>query len=168
MIFCFGMIKTGTSSLREALRQLGYAIHASPFNPRLRRRFACGDYSLGTEGGTVFSDLLIATHWRQLHHTHAGARVILTVRDAASWLWSVQTWLGNVPEKSTAFSLINEYCGGDLSEDGLLTMYLRHNRFVSEACNPIVMDICGSESNELWSQLIGGLQHRFPHERPAK
>ena len=81
-VFCVGLGKTGTTSLKEALRMLGYRTIRLP---------------LEWQGITDFDAALpgvSAAMYRELDKAFPGSRFILTVRDVDGWLKSIERDMG--------------------------------------------------------------------------
>lgn len=97
-IFGIGFHKTGTSSLAEALRILGYRnIHGNPRGGghggdegrALLEQIEAGDLDLPTlEKYQAFTDNPYFSIWRPLAQRYPRARFILTVRDEDVWIES--------------------------------------------------------------------------------
>jgi hypothetical protein len=92
-IFGIGFHKTGTTSLYEAFKILGYdAAHWT--NARWARTIweemeATGK-SITLEKAYALTDFPIGLLWRELDKAYPGSKFILTVRDVADWLDSVE------------------------------------------------------------------------------
>ena len=81
-VFCVGLGKTGTTSLKEALRMLGYRTIRLP---------------LDWQGSTGFDAALpgvSAAMYRDLDKAFPDSRFILTVRDVDGWLKSIERDMG--------------------------------------------------------------------------
>jgi hypothetical protein len=81
-VFCIGLGKTGTTSLKEALRILGYRLIRLP---------------LDWEGITDFDAALpgvSAAMYPELDAAYPGSKFILTVRDVDGWLRSIERDMG--------------------------------------------------------------------------
>ena len=77
-VFCIGLGKTGTTSLKEALRVLGYRTIRLPLN---------------WQGETDFDAALpgiSAAMYKDLDAAYPGSKYILTVRDTDRWLKSIE------------------------------------------------------------------------------
>jgi len=72
-IFCIGLPKTGTRSICEALRILGYkTIHYPKPLGKILGYDAAGDIS-------------VTVNWEFLDHIYPGSKFILTLRDPKTW-----------------------------------------------------------------------------------
>jgi hypothetical protein len=87
-IFALGLSKTGTSSLHEAFKQLGFE---SKHYPRYPELFA-GKFDWLDKYDAV-SDIPIAPFYPQLDEAYPGSKFILTVRNVDDWLKSIEKWL---------------------------------------------------------------------------
>ncbi|MBK1631361.1 hypothetical protein CKO31_11540 [Thiohalocapsa halophila] len=90
-IFCIGLSKTGTTSLTEALRILGFdAVHWYATKHAFRYTADGGidiDWDF-FERHDAFADTPIARIYPQLDERYPDAKFILTVRDIDAWLES--------------------------------------------------------------------------------
>ena len=94
-VFCIGFHKTGTKSVAQALRRLGYRV-AGPTgakNPMIAERAATAALSLATEHD-AFNDNPWPLLYRALDAAFPGSRFILTIRDEAHWIDSVVRYFG--------------------------------------------------------------------------
>lgn len=97
-IFCIGFYKTGTTTLYDALRTLGYhtvngdtpgSYPGADDGATLIRQIDAGNYRLPTfEMFDAFSDNPYFRIWRQIYEQFPDARYILTVRDETRWIES--------------------------------------------------------------------------------
>lgn len=89
-VFCLGLSRTGTTSLTEALRILGYnAVHF----PIGILRYQKGLLKLNTKAVQEFdalSDMPVALMYKELDRAFPGSKFILTTRDVDSWASSMQ------------------------------------------------------------------------------
>ncbi|WP_295888478.1 sulfotransferase, partial [uncultured Thiohalocapsa sp.] len=88
-IFCIGLSKTGTTSLTEALKILGYdAVHWYATKHAFRYTDDGGidiDWDF-FERHDAFADTPIARIYPQLDERYPDAKFILTLRDEDAWL----------------------------------------------------------------------------------
>lgn len=97
-LICASGIKQGTSSLRYAIKALGWsAIGYCAGGQDIVDRFVAGVVNWDA----VF-DLPAASMWRELADTYPHAKVIYTPRDTESWLASIEDWLQHYPFKTPA------------------------------------------------------------------
>lgn len=99
-IFCIGFQKTGTSSLRDALRKLGYTVTGT-FGGNLSLQDLRATYvSTGLEaakGHDAVEDMPWALMFRELDAAFPGAKFILTVRNTDKWYKSITSHFGDNP-----------------------------------------------------------------------
>ena len=98
-IFCIGFYKTGTTTLFEALRILGYhavngdkpgSYPGADDGATLIRQIDAGDCRLPTfEMFDAFTDNPYFRIWREIYALYPDARYVLTVRDEPAWIASV-------------------------------------------------------------------------------
>jgi hypothetical protein len=81
-VFCIGLGKTGTTSLKEALRILGYRLVRLPLDWR-----GITDFDAALPG-------VSAAMFPELDAAYPGSKFILTVRDVDGWLKSIERDMG--------------------------------------------------------------------------
>ena len=101
-IFCIGFYKTGTTTLYDALRTLGYhtvngdtpgSYPGADDGATLIRQIDAGDYRLPTfEMFDAFTDNPYFRIWHQLYDLFPDAMYILTARDEDRWIESCVTF----------------------------------------------------------------------------
>jgi hypothetical protein len=92
-IFGVGLHKTGTTSLHEALRILGYdSAHwkSAHWAKAIWREMREQGRSVTLERSFALTDLPIPLLYRELDKAYPGSKFILTVRDEGKWLASVR------------------------------------------------------------------------------
>jgi hypothetical protein len=92
-IFGIGMHKTGTTSLHEALKILGFdSVHwwSAHWAKAIYQEMTTGGRSLTLEKSYALCDLPITILYEQLDKAYPGSKFILTTRDDGSWLRSVE------------------------------------------------------------------------------
>jgi len=104
-VFGIGFYKTGTTSLFEALRVLGYdtvngdtpgSYPGADDGITLIRQIDAGDFHLPTfEMFDAFTDNPYFRIWREIHAMYPEARYILTTRDEESWIASCTSFYRN-------------------------------------------------------------------------
>ncbi|WP_275460834.1 sulfotransferase family protein [Streptomyces noursei] len=106
-VFGLGLPRTGTRSLRAALHLLGYDVAHYPVDRASLDALTRGDGRLPLlEHYDGLADVAAVPCFRELDALHRGAKFILTVRDKASWLASMEA---NWPEDAAPGSP----CGRD-------------------------------------------------------
>ena len=125
-IFCIGFQKTGTSTIRDALRLLGYRVCSVRYHligPIRRGDFAPVEEVIAEFD--AFQDNPWPLIFRELDAAHPGSRFIMTIRDEAPWLRSVVNHLGVLPDRMQKLVYGHGAPGG--YEDVVLARYRRHN-----------------------------------------
>jgi Sulfotransferase domain len=85
-IFGLGLSKTGTSSLCEALRILGYRAAHNPADDESMLALLSGSLRCrATEENDAVCDIMFSRHFRELDRLYSHSVFILTERDRESW-----------------------------------------------------------------------------------
>ena len=93
MIFGIGLGRTGTRSLTEALRLMGLnAVHWDDRGAHILDRWHESDLSM-PDNLDAFIEGPFVRWWRAADRLHPGSHFILTTRDKAAWLESVERWM---------------------------------------------------------------------------
>jgi hypothetical protein len=95
-IFGIGLAKTGTTSLRAALTQLGLHVLHTPLDGRTISQLQEGDYRLHWLDDHDGATDGLAAFFAQLDQVWPGSRFILTVRDKEEWLASAERWFSRI------------------------------------------------------------------------
>lgn len=163
-----GLSKTGTHSLTRALELLGYrAIHYPSPALMIEGRYeeAIGLYDAAT-------DISVSAFYRELDRAYPGSRFILTVREPAGWLDSVEDHRRRREHEDTTAcpkagvrELVYGTRGFDRETFALAAR--RHTRAVTEyfADRPddlLVLDVCGGPGDRVWKSLCRFLDHPIP------
>lgn len=126
-VFCIGFQRTGTTSLSEALRMLGYfSLHDAPWLlPDLRDGVRpiplLDEYD-------AFTDNPFPLMYEELDRDRPGSKFVLTVRDVDSWLHSVSFL---VEEWAPGFEMESFIYGVDhFDRDVYRQRYVEHNEAV--------------------------------------
>jgi hypothetical protein len=160
-IFGIGLSKTGTTSLNEALVQLGLN---SKHYPQFRELFA-GDFRC-LEKYDAVTDIPVAPYYAQLDEAFPGSKFILTVRSLDDWLASMERWL--VPQRRANDFMIQMrlamYGVTAFHRGRLKYVYERHVREVEDYFRRrpqdlLVLDICAGEG---WEKLCAFLEKPVP------
>jgi hypothetical protein len=173
-VFCIGLNKTGTSSLAQALRMLGYRVTGPNFTqePDLahtlhrRVREVVPQYD-------AFQDMPWPMLYAFLDAEYPGSKFILTVRDPEAWIRSQVRHFGTrtTPMREWAYGA---GCPAG-NEARYLEVYRRHNAAVRAHFRGrpeafLEMDLAAGDG---WEALCGFLERRrpmmrpFPHANPA-
>jgi hypothetical protein len=104
-VFCIGFYKTGTTTLFEALKLLGYrtvngdkpgSYPGADDGATLLRQIEAGDFRLPTfELFDAFTDNPYFSLWREIHEQFPDAKYILTVREETRWIESCVRFYAN-------------------------------------------------------------------------
>jgi hypothetical protein len=158
-----GLSRTGTTSLCEAFRILGYrnVIH----NPRFE---ALATLDAG-------ADLGVLIYYKYLDYKFPGSKFVLTVRDLDSWLSSTESAVRKYPVKSRDDDIaimrrMTIYETVEFDRDKFMATYARHHTdvrqyFSKRPADLLEMDIIGGEG---WAKLCPFLEVPdppvpFPH-----
>ena len=172
-IFGIGFYKTGTTSLFEALRLLGYdtvngdtpgSYPGADDGATLIRRIDAGDLRLPTfERFDAFTDNPYFAIWRRIYDLYPDARYILTVRDEAPWIASCVKFYRNRrirPMRLWMFGPHADPSHDEASRQAWLDAYRAHNRAVREffATRPhqyLELDLTGEAGWEPLCRFLG-------------
>ena len=163
-VFCIGFHKTGTKSVGQALRILGYRV-AGPTgakNPAIEKRATAMCLALATEHD-AFNDNPWPVLYRTLDMTFPGSRFILTVRHETRWLESIVGYFG---KKDTP---MRRWIYGAGAPQGNEAKYLdRYRRHVAEVIDYfrerddlLVLDL---ESGQGWDEICAFLEEPVPSQ----
>ncbi len=99
-VFCIGFQKTGTTSLRDAFRQMDYRYHG-PYGrdwslKRLEKEYKSAGLAIAQEHDVV-ADMPWPLIYRELDEAFPGSRFILTLRDTDNWYRSIRNHFGDRP-----------------------------------------------------------------------
>lgn len=175
-VFGVGFHKTGTSSLAQALKILGYRTihgdssaswHGGNEGRGLIEMIDSGNFQLPTlERFDAFCDNPYFTIWQQLAASFPDARFVLTIRDEQQWLDScVRYYKGRRirPMRSWLFGEHADPSSSSAARAAWLNAYRAHNAAVLDYFhgkpNFLVMDIFSGDG---WAQLCGFLQQAVP------
>ncbi|MEX0808538.1 MAG: sulfotransferase family protein [Dongiaceae bacterium] len=133
-IFCLGLSRTGTTSLHVAAVLAGFSsIHYPLCYNNLAIHWLKGDFSRSRiRDFQCFSDLPTPAFYREFDRTHSGAKFILTRRDEARWIESVQQIYAvqMAPSPKTPWrNCVSAACYGlvEFNRQRFLDVYRRHN-----------------------------------------
>jgi hypothetical protein len=165
-IFCLGAFRTGTVSLGQALRILGYKVCGN--HPKLREgweRFKdtrdMAPYEQLLKKFDVLVQQPVATRFHELFAHYPNAKYILTTRNVTDWLFSravlhMHTWFD-----------LGLYHDNAFSPNNARKWFENHNRCVCEQAeihvrpeNFMEMDITAGDG---WDKLCGFLGCDVPH-----
>ncbi|MDY6945533.1 MAG: sulfotransferase [Pseudomonadota bacterium] len=151
-VICAGYARTGTTSLGQALNQLGFGPcytmgHHGIASPWMTEQWQAAlngqsiDWDRMFEGYQSVAALAGALFYRELADHYPNARIVLTVRDPDAWFDSTTAMLS-----STLLSAIEEFPFRDLlmkvyvaaygerfdDRDALIEIFHRHNAMVKQ------------------------------------
>jgi len=166
-----GFQKTGTSTLREALKTLGFRVRDTTpraLIPILRGNF--GKIRRMLRGYDAMEDTPWFMIYKELDHMYPGSKFILTIRDADSWYRSVTKHIGNL--RAAHHEWIYGRGKGLPGEDRnhTIAVYNSHNEavmryFEKRPGDLLVLDFT---QGDRWDKLCAFLakdvpEHPFPH-----
>lgn len=139
-VFCVGVHKTGTTSLKKALELLGYhTIGPTPevLEPILEGRW--GDVDAVVEAFDAFQDDPWFLAYEYLERRYPDARFILTIRDRDRWIGSVQRHFADRvnPTRRAVYGDVSALQDPEHYKD----CYDRHNRAVVEYFSEMGRDL---------------------------
>lgn len=166
-VFGIGFQKTGTSSLREALKILGYRVKDGDFKQfpaavrrdrkRLMRALKHFDAAEDNPWPLLF---------RELDRWYPGSKFVLTVRDEETWVKSVSRHIGDLR------SPMHEWIYGKgkglpkKAPENAARVYKEHNRAVREHFRdrPEQLLEVDFTSGQGWEELCAFLGHELPKD----
>jgi hypothetical protein len=167
-IFGIGLSKTGTTSLTNALKMLGYrAVHYPPTHQLTKI----------LESHDAVTDTTVACCFPTLDRQYPNSRFILTTRDQSSWISSAaKEFQGrDVSEKWKRDVRQKLYGSITWDPDLFLSGYRRHHDYVksyfkSRPQDLLVLDIVGGDGWEPLCNFLGKKQPiaGFPHRNKAR
>ncbi len=163
-VFCIGFQRTGTTSILDALRLLGYfGIHDAPW---LLAGIQAGDVDWPFfDDYDAFADNPFPLIFRELDERFPGSKFILTERDTDAWLSSAQFL---VQEWVAGFEMERHIYGTDTFDASVYReRYERHGRevrehFAGRRDDLLVLDITAREP---WKPLCDFLAVPTPEAR---
>lgn len=174
-VFGLGLSRTGTTSLHAAAVILGFPAVHHPLG--LATRWMSGDFSRGTMGPfSVYTDLPVPVYFREFDSACPNSRFILTVRDPAAWIDSVERYFTSSPpssEQTLQRDVIRLLCYGvsKFHRQRFLDVYLRHidqvtDHFRNRPGDLLVFDL--AKESDPWLALARFLERpaprvRYPH-----
>lgn len=177
-VFCIGFYKTGTTTLYEALRMLGFrtvngdkpgSYPGADDGVTLLRQIESGDYQLPTfDLFDAFTDNPYFTLWREIYAQFPAAKYILSVRDEERWLRSCVKFYANRrvrPMRVWMFGPHANPARDDASRKVWLETYRAHNDAVrthfsgARASQFLEIDL---EKHASWDELCAFLGRPVP------
>ena len=162
-VFCVGFHKTGTKSLADALKVLGYRVvgPVGAQEPDIGRNALAKALAVTTEFDAC-SDNPWPVLYKALDATFPGSAFILTVRATSAWVESVVDYFGD--RDSPMRDWVYGAGAPRGNERRYIERYERHNadvrRYFDGRDDLLVMDV---EEGDGWPQLCGFLGHPVPN-----
>jgi hypothetical protein len=134
-IFCIGFQKTGTSSLRDALEQLGYRV-SRMFGQdvaldELRSTYVARGLEIAARHDAV-EDMPWPLMFRELDAAFPGSKFILTARDTDRWYRSISDHFGTNPHHLQQLTYGDDAPAPVGHEERYRAVYEAHNAAVRE------------------------------------
>lgn len=161
-VFCIGLQKTGTSSMRDALEHLGYRVAgAFGFNldfETLRASYIQDGLALARTHDAV-EDMPWALMFRELDAAFPGSRFVLTVREEESWLRSIVGHFGGNPSPLQMLTYGEDAPAPMGHEERYRQRYRQHNDdvrayFAGRQADLLEMNLAQGDG---WAKLCGFL-----------
>lgn len=177
-IFGIGLMKTGTSSLSQALKDLGYKGHHYYKSPdEFYKKIKDLDFAV---------DMPTQTRYQELDKKYPGSKFILTIRDEKPWLNSCKKWIetrnwdernenhSKAKTKELGEGAINqvlltrreEFGIDNFNEKIFKKVYKEHHKKIKEYFKDrpqdlLIINICNSEG---WEKLCPFLNKPIPNQ----
>jgi len=165
-----GWAKTGTTSLAQAVRRLGYKHKSQDMD--LVDRYGEGDWNAIkaiAQDFDSFEDWPWLLLYRQFDEWFPGTKFVLTVRDEEAWLPSLRKQWARVPHDKVSRRRREVLYGApvpDISDQQLLGIYRRHNEGVREYFKDRPQDLAVFDwtKGHGWHDLCAFLDEPLPIE----
>lgn len=132
-IFGIGASKTGTTSLTEALKILGFRASHWDDHIQLLNAHQNNDFSSKIfQDYDAFLDLPIPLMYKQLDKEFPNSKFILTIREEYAWVNSLLFHTAKIKNKGGVIAKEQELFYGNFTKDNLLNTYRQHNCEVIE------------------------------------
>lgn len=161
-VFCIGFQKTGTSSLRDALRQAGYDVRGVFGRglgvEELRACYVERGLAIASQCDAV-QDMPWPLMFRQLDETFPGARFILTLREEERWYGSILSHFGTTHDPLQQLTYGDDAPCPAGHEARYRQVYAAHNRQVLDyfAARPDDLLVMELEKGHGWDELAAFL-----------
>ena len=166
-VFCIGFQKTGTSSLRDALRLLGYDV-AGVFGreqtlAELRATFVQRGLELARKHDAV-EDMPWPLMFRELDQAFPGSKFVLTTRDTDRWYRSIAGHFGDNPYHIQQLTYGEDAPAPVGHEQRYRSVYEAHNAAVTAYFRdrPEDLLILNLEAGDGWDELGAFLRLEVP------
>lgn len=170
-VICIGWHKTGTTTMGDALLELGYSVLGARVD--LADPLLAGNSKLALDQAAPYSalqDVPWNALFRELDQAFPGSRFILTTRDENKWLNSAVRHFGSRDYDTPIFQWLYGAARISGNEQRYLERYRRHNQEVMEYFRdrPDDLLVFNLEENPGWEPLCTFLDkpiptHPFPH-----
>lgn len=165
-VFGIGLSKTGTSSLAEAMAQLGLRTKHYPWPTQVLREAQQFD---------VLTDTPVVTHYKELDAIYPNARFILTVRDMDDWLDSCEKHWQRTRPRGEQLRHRTRVMGTQVfHRDAFRAVYEAHiadvkAHFYTRPDKLLVMDVVGGDGWDVLCPFLGlpMPDKPFPHVNVA-
>jgi len=152
-IFGIGLSRTGTVSLTDALKILGYTAIHSPephWFPELKK--VIDQYN-------AFTDFQIAIHYKKLDKLYPNSKFILTTRPIEGWLRSYETYLlvyFNAGKDLRGYFFGSEEFNDELYRKGFLKHWMDVNGYFKDRSDDfLIMDFTAGHGWERLCKFLG-------------
>jgi hypothetical protein len=166
-VFCIGFQKTGTSSMRDALQQLGYRVtgvfgRETPL-AELRETFVATGLTIAERFDAV-EDMPWPLMFRELDAAFPGSRFILTLRDTDRWYSSIAAHFGPKGYHIQQLTYGDDAATPVGHEERYKQVYEAHNAAVTDyfADRPQDLLVMRLEQGDGWDQLGAFLGEPVP------
>ena len=165
-VFGVGLSRTGTVSLTEALKRLGYK---AKHYPNLFKVIELAEIY------EAMTDTPVIVFMEALDRLYPDARFILTVRDENTWIQSLTRHYAKKPvERIMKWKLWNRravYGMNGFAEQHFRQVRERHEKrvkalFASRPAKLLILDVCGGQGYEQLCPFLGKptIDESFPHK----
>lgn len=174
-LFGIGLSKTGTTSLHDAFEKLGYKSITFPHDHQTIYQLETGVFELDIlKKVDAITDVTIVPFFKQLDRSYPGSKFILTVRDRAGWLKSVEAHWSRfrveTRDNPRFFVRAAVYGSIEFHAGQYADVYDAHVRevqhyFRDRPDDLLVFNICGGEGWEKLCPFLGKAMpaDSFPH-----
>ena len=163
-IFAIGLPKTGTSSLNEALKILGYRSLHNPLDLRFLSyregiyKYPRDDWDAITNFGEHF--------YPQLDSNYLNSKFILTTRDKEQWLKSLKKWFSAPPQYpwKDYQPMLETFGCMEFNHDRFAYIYDLHQKNVKDyfQTRPNDLLILNINQDNLWEKICNFLARPVP------
>lgn len=183
-IFCIGLSKTGTSSLAEALKILGYKPIHYPSTNKFKKFYSAilaeNPSSLkevlpGLSEFNAFADIPFTILYKEYYKRYPNAKFILSIRDEKDWILSTEKHFKNKTIGIQAEIRKKVYGANSFDKEKFLESYRNHNKEVEDFFKDkkeklLIFNLCKNPSWEPLTNFLGKEipKKEFPHKNKTK